>query len=101
MIESDKDVKAILIKKIIEKGLPVAVEFDFADAGAALWVKSETEVFADDYGCEFIECINRDPGSLDDISDEGLLQLSKYGVRPGEEDYAYIIKYFDNDHREE
>ena len=42
-----EEVKKLLIKKITEKGFPVIVWFDYMDANAGIYAKSEKEVVFD------------------------------------------------------
>jgi hypothetical protein len=95
--DKNEDVKELLIKKILAKGLPVVSCVDFADSSATVWVKTDGFIMTDDYGAEFLESgVGYDEGkSLNDITDLGLLNLVKYGVRPGEEDYKNYVEYCD------
>jgi hypothetical protein len=78
-----EEVKKLLIKKITEKGFPVIVWFDYMDANAGIYAKSEKEVVFDGaYG----EDMQEGKGTtIQDITPEGLFNLFQNGVRPGEE----------------
>lgn len=85
--------KPLLIEQIKKDGLPVAVIFDFADSGASIVVKSETEVTVGDaYGDNFLEGDGKDK-TLNGIDEEGLFHLYSSGVRPGEKSEDSFMTY--------
>ena len=76
-----KEVKALLIKKIIEQGFPVIAIFDYMDASASIYAKSENEVI---FGFVYGEELQEGNGTtIQDITPEGLFHLFNEGVRPG------------------
>jgi hypothetical protein len=87
-----KKFKEDFIKEIAKKGYPVIVNFAHEDSAATIYAKSENEVFADDYGSQFIEGKYKTMVTIHDLSEEGAYKLMKEGIRPGETDFDYYLK---------